>query len=189
MTERGRWAVVFVLLGVLLAAAGAQAGGGLTPGLAAGGVPLTATVAKVEGLLGKPSGLFQDPTNPQIYIERWEALCLGARYTPEGAVLALDVWADGGDYCAAVGGTYAVAGPAGPAINFQSTRADVKRAFGPRPDRVLRAGQFSVLVYDSAGVGFYIREAGERRDRVDTITIFPRHTSPAVWAPRSWAGR
>lgn len=189
MSAGARRTLALALAGTLLATAGTWAGGSLTPGLAAGGVPLTATVSKVEELLGQPSGLLQDPTNPRIYIERWEALCLGARYTPEGNLLALDIWADLGDYCSSVGRTYAVAGTGGQAVNFQSTRADVKLAFGFRPDRVLRAGRFSVLVYDDAGVAFYIREDGERRGRVDTITIFLRHTSQVVWAPRSWAGQ
>ncbi len=165
----------------------AAAGGGLTPGVAAGGIPLAADVYKVLAMLGTPSVQFQDPTNPRIYIQRWEARCLGARYTPDGALLALDVWADLGESCPDVGATYGVAGAAGAVITFRSTRPDVKRAFGYVPDRVLRTGRFSLFVYDDAGVAFYVRETGERRDLVDAMTMFPRHASRTIWTPQAWA--
>jgi hypothetical protein len=177
------------VVGTLVSSGGAQAGAAITPGLAAGGVPLSATVGKVVALLGLPSDELQDPTNPRIYIQRWEDLCLGARYTPEGDLLALDVWVDAADRCPASKSTYGVEAAGGHTIDFGSTRSDVKRAFGYRPDRVLHGGRFSVLVYEGAGVAFYIREAGERNGLVDSITVFPRHSSPSVWAPPSWGGQ
>ncbi len=180
-------AVVLAVAGLGAASGMAAAGGGLTPGTAAGGIPLAADVYKVLDMLGTPSVQFQDPTNPRIYIQRWEARCLGARYTPDGALLALDVWADLGESCPDVGATYGVDGAAGAVVTFRSTRADVKRAFGYAPGRVLRTERFSLFVYDDAGVAFYIRETGERRDLVDSITIFPRHASTTIWTPQAWA--
>ncbi len=172
-----------------LAAGPACGGAAVTPGVAAAGVPLSATVRTVEGLLGAPSSELQDPTNPSIIIERWEALCLGARYTPAGRLLALDVWVDVAGQCPGAEPAYGVEGAGGKTVTFRSTRADVKQAFGYRPDRVLRADRFTVLVYDDEGVAFYVREVGERRGLVDTITVFRRHASRTVWAPRSWGGQ
>ncbi len=182
-------ATVLVVAGLQAVSGMAAAGGGLTPGVAAGGIPLAADVYKVLDMLGIPSVQFQDPTNPRIYIQRWEARCLGARYTPDGALLALDVWADLGESCSSVGPTYGVEGVAGQVVTFRSTRPDVKRAFGYVPDRVLRTGRFSLFVYDDAGVAFYIRETGERRDLVDAMTIFPRHASTTIWTPQAWSPR
>jgi hypothetical protein len=165
-----------------------EAAGGITPGVAAGGVPLSADVQTVMRLLGRPSDELRDPTNRSIYIQRWEPLCLGARYTPQGELLALDVWADLGDVCQHAE-AYGVAGEGGAEITFASGREDVKRAFGFRPERVLRARRFTIFVYDAEGVAFYIREDGERRGRVDAITVFPKEGSENVWAPSAWGGR
>jgi hypothetical protein len=161
----------------------------VTPGIAIAGVPLSADVRTVEALLGAPSEEGTDPTNPAIIIQRWEALCLGARYTRQGDLLALDVWVDAADVCAAAQPTYGAAAMDGMTITFRSTGVDVRRAFGDRPSRVLRANQFTVLVYDDAGVAFYIRTIGDRRGLVDAITVFPRGTSRAVWAPAAWGGQ
>ncbi len=188
----GRAAAIAVLVCAagLLAAVPARgdAGGVLTPGAAAGGVPLEATVDKVTAILGRPSAEFQDPTNPRVIIQRWEAQCLGARYKPSGELLALDVWADLGEQCGAAG-AYAVDGAAGRRITFESTRADVKAAFGFTPSRVLRGLTFTIFVYDDQGVAFYVRDDGLRRGLVDAMTVFPRGTSRAVWTPASWDGR
>jgi hypothetical protein len=167
----------------------ADAGGGITPGLAAGGVPLSADVAVVDRILGRPTDELRDPTNPFIFIQRWEPLCLGARYTPKGELLALDVWFDLGAACGSVGGQYAVNGSGSAPVSFRSTRADVKQAFGYRPERVLRDPHFTILVYEAAGVAFYIREEGQRDGLVDAITVFPRESSTSVWAPGSWGHR
>jgi len=172
-----------------LPAAPVRAGSVLTPGLAAGGVPLGTTVWKVLALLGQPTSELQDPTNPLVYLQRWEPLCLGARYTPEGDLLALDVWADVGEQCDGATAAYTVEGAGGRRVTFGSTRQVVKAAFGYAPDRVLRADTFTLLVYDGAGVAFYLRETGTRAGGVDAITIFPRGASRIVWAPASWGGR
>jgi hypothetical protein len=164
----------------------ADAGGGITPGIAAGGVPLSAGVEVVARILGTPSIELRDPTNQGIYIERWEQLCLGARYDPSGELLALDVWFDVAAACADVGEQYSIQGRDGEAIGFRSRQEDVKRAFGYRPERVLRAPAFTVLVYDGQGVAFYIRRGGERDGLVDAITIFPVHGSTRVWSPNAW---
>jgi len=169
-----------------VAAGGASAGENITPGLAAGGVPLTADVATVGRLLGEPTDEFLDPTNPRIHIQRWEALCLGARYGPQGGLIALDVWVDPGDSCRSASSEYGVRGRGGERIDFTSRREDVKRAFGYRPDRVLRGSRFTILVYDAQGIAFYIRSTGERSELVDTITVFPRQTSGSVWTPGAW---
>jgi len=166
----------------------ATAGGGITPGLAAGGVPLSADVAVVDRILGRPTDELRDPTNRFIFIQRWEPLCLGARYTPRGELLALDVWFDLGAVCGGVGDQYAVAGGAAP-VSFRSTRENVKRAFGYRPERVLHDPHFTILVYEAAGVAFYIREGGARSGLVDAITVFPKESSTSVWAPGSWGYR
>jgi len=191
-----RWGVA---LGILLAGVAAlrtDAGGGITPGLAAGGVPLTADVETVGRILGHPTDELQDPTNRLIYIQRWETLCLGARYTPKGELLALDVWFDVARICPEVGARYRVLGRGRETIGFSSSRRDVKRVFGDRPERVLRAARFTVLVYDSEGVAFYIREGRDRdqfsRDRdehVDVITVFLPYTSANVWVPAAWGRR
>ena len=167
----------------------ANAGGGITPGLAAGGVPLSADVAVVDRILGRPTDELRDPTNRFIFIQRWEPLCLGARYTPKGELLALDVWFDLGAVCSRVGDQYAVDGRGTAPVSFRSTRADVKQAFGYRPERVLRDPHFTILVYETAGVAFYIREGGQRNGLVDTITVFPKESSTSVWAPGSWGNR
>jgi hypothetical protein len=187
----GTWSRALVAAGAIAAAAAGAAGAGatVTPGLAAGGVPLSADVHTVEALLGAPSGELVDPTNPAIIIERWETLCLGARYTRQGSLLALDVWVDLAGNCPAEDPTYGVEAAGGRIIAFGSTRSDVKQAFGYRPDRVLRAGSFTVLVYDPAGVAFYVREGGGRSGLVDAITVFPRGASRRVWAPRAWGGQ
>lgn len=189
---RGRAAATAVLVCAagLLAAVPARgdAGGALTPGAAAGGVPLEATVDKVTTILGRPSAEFQDPTNPRVIIQRWEAQCLGARYKASGELLALDVWADLGEQCGAAG-AYAVDGAAGRRITFESTRADVKAAFGFTPSRVLKGLTFTIFVYDDQGMAFYVRDDGLRRGLVDAMTVFPRGTSRAVWTPASWDGR
>ena len=163
-----------------------NAGGGITPGLAAGGVPLAADVAAVGRILGRPTDELRDPTNRLIYIQRWEPLCLGARYTPKGGLLALDVWFDLGAACGGVGDQYTVDGSGAAPVSFRSGRQDVKRAFGYRPDRVLHDPHFTIFVYESAGVAFYIREGGERNGLVDAITVFPKESSTTVWAPASW---
>lgn len=179
---------------VLLAAAAAvapvrsAAEGALTPGVAAGGVPLDTIVDKVVAILGRPSGEFRDPSNPRVIIQRWEPRCLGARYTPAGDLLALDVWADLGEQCGAAG-AYAVDGAGGRRITFASTRSDVKAAFGYAPGRVLHGITFTIFVYDDQGVAFYVRDDGLRRGLVDAMTVFPRGASRSVWAPDSWRGR
>lgn len=167
----------------------ANAGGGITPGLAAGGVPLSAGVEVVDRILGRPTDELRDPTNRFIFIQRWERLCFGARYTPNGELLALDVWFDLGAVCRGVGDQYAVDGGGSAPVSFRSTRADVKQAFGYRPERVLRDPHFTILVYETAGVAFYIREGGERNGLVDAITVFPKESSTSVWAPGSWGHR
>src|SRR5262249_59193613 len=123
----------------------ANAGGGITPGLAAGGVPLSADVAVVDRILGRPTDELRDPTNRFIFIQRWEPLCLGARYTPKGELLALDVWFDLGGVCNGVGDQYMVDGSGATTVSFRSTREEVKRAFGYRPERVLRDPHFTIL--------------------------------------------
>ena len=189
---RGRAAVIAALVCAagLLAAVPARgdAAGALTPGTAAGGVPLEAMVDKVVAILGRPSAEFQDPTNPRVIIQRWERQCLGARYKPSGELLALDVWADLGEQCGAAG-AYVVDGAGGRRVTFESTRADVKAAFGFAPARVLKGFTFTIFVYDDQGVAFYVRDDGLRRGLVDAMTVFPRGTSRAVWAPASWEGR
>lgn len=175
------------LAGLLATPAGA--GSVLTPGVAAAGVPLGTDVFHVLRLLGPPTDELQDPTNPRIYIQRWEDRCLGARYTPEGALLALDVWVDLTDACPARQAAYTIEGDHGRVVSFSSTQADVKSALGGAPSRILRAARFTVFVYDAAGVAFYIRRGGERDGRVDAITVFPRGTSRDVWAPSSWEGQ
>lgn len=183
-------AAAALLLAVVLAAVPARsdAEGALTPGVAAGGVPLDAAVNTVVTILGRPSGEFQDPSNPRIIIQRWEPRCLGARYTPAGGLLALDVWADLGEQCGDAG-AYAVDGAGGRRITFASTRADVKAAFGYTPGRVLHGITFTIFVYDDQGVAFYVRDDGLRRGLVDAMTVFPRGASRSVWAPDSWRGR
>lgn len=166
-----------------------NAGGGITPGLAAGGVPLTADVAAVGRILGRPTDELRDPTNRFIFIQRWELLCLGARYTPRGELLALDVWFDLGAVCGGVADHYMVDGRGAAPVSFRSARGDVKRAFGYRPERVLHGPRFTILVYESAGVAFYIREGGRRDGLVDSITVFPKESSTSVWAPASWGHR
>jgi hypothetical protein len=170
-------------------AAVADAAGGITPGLAAGGVPLTADVETVGRILGRPTDELRDPTNRLIYIQRWEAQCLGARYTQKGELLALDVWFDVGEVCPEARNGYAVQGGAGGPITFASGREDVKRAFGYHPERVLHGPRFTILVYDAAGVAFYIREGGGRLGRVDAITVFPKESSTAIWVPVAWGRR
>jgi hypothetical protein len=170
------------------AAARGDAEGALTPGVAAGGVPLDATVDKVVAILGRPSMELQDPTNPRIIIQRWEPQCLGARYTPAGDLLAIDVWADLGEQCGTAG-AYAVDGTGGRRITFASTRTDVKAAFGYAPSRLLRGFTFTIFVYDDQGVAFYVRDDGLRRGLVDAMTVFPRGASRSVWKPASWDGR
>lgn len=188
--DRAAAIAAVVCAAVLLAAGPApgDAAGALTPGAAAGGVPLEATVDKVMAILGRPSGELRDPTNPRVIIQRWEAQCLGARYKPSGELLALDVWADLGDQCGTAG-AYAVDGASGRHITFESTRADVKAAFGFTPSRLLKGLSFTIFVYDDQGVAFYMRDDGLRRGLVDAMTVFPRGTSRAVWTPGSWDGR
>jgi len=183
-------AAVGLLVVALLAGAPARAGaeGALTPGVAAGGVPLDATVDKVVGILGRPSAELQDPTNPRVIIQRWEPQCLGARYTPAGELLAIDVWADLGEQCGTAA-AYAADGAGGRRITFASTRADVKAAFGYAPSRVLHGFTFTIFVYDDQGVAFYVRDEGLRRGLVDAMTVFPRGASRSVWKPASWDGR
>ena len=159
----------------------------LTPGVAAGGVRLEGTVDDVRTILGAPSNELQDPTNSHIVIQRWESRCLGARYTEAGSVLALDVWTDLGEQCG--GAAYAVDGTAGRRITFASTRVDVKAAFGFSPSRVLATPAFTILVYDDQGIAFYLRDEGPRRGLVDSMTVFRRGGSQAVWGPASWGGR
>jgi hypothetical protein len=187
-----RWAALAAGLVLAASLAGAaargEAGGALTPGVAAGGVPLDATVDKVVAILGRPSAELQDPTNPRIIIQRWEPQCLGARYTPAGDLLAIDVWADLGEQCG-TSADYAVDGAGGRRITFASTRADVKAAFGYTPGRVLRGFTFTIFVYDDQGVAFYVRDDGLRRGLVDAMTVFPRGASRSVWKPASWDGR
>jgi hypothetical protein len=173
-----------------------EAGGGITPGVAAGGVPLNARVEAVERILGRPTDELRDPTNRAIIIQRWEPLCLGARFTAQGELLALDAWFDLGHVCPAAGARYSVQGRGTESIAFSSTRQDVKRIFGYRPERVLHAPRFTVLVYDTAGVAFYIRQGreidqsgGDRDGRVDVITVFPPAASTNVWAPAAWGHR
>lgn len=183
----GTTAALVIAVVVAGAAQRGDAEGAVTPGAAADGVPLDTTVEKLVAMLGWPSAEFQDPTNARIIIQRWESRCLGARYTPAGALLALDVWADLGEQCGAAG-AYTVDGGGGRRITFASTRADVKAAFGYAPDRVLRDSAFSILVYDDQGVAFYVRNGGSRSGLVDAITVFPRGASRSVWAPDSWGG-
>lgn len=166
-----------------------SAGGGITPGLAAGGVPLTADVAAVGRILGRPTDELRDPTNRHIYIQRWELLCLGARYAASGELLALDLWVDLGAVCGGVADQYTVDGLGAAPVSFRSARADVKRAFGYNPDRVLHGPRFTILVYETAGIAFYIREGGRRNGLVDSITVFPKDSSTSVWAPASWGHR
>jgi hypothetical protein len=173
-------------LAFLVVPGSAGAGGAITPGLAAGGVPLSAGVEVVARILGAPSTELRDPTNQDVYIERWEQLCLGARYEPGGQLLALDVWFDVADACGDVGAQYSVQGQGGEPIGFRSRQDDVKRAFGYRPERVLRTPSFMVLVYDDVGVAFYIRRGGGRDGLVNTITVFPAHGSTRVWSPGAW---
>lgn len=184
----GGTAMLLVAAALAVTAGWGEADSALTPGVAAGGVPLDSTVDKVVGILGRPSGELQDPTNPRIIIQRWEAQCLGARYTPAGELLALDVWADLGEQCGAAG-AYAVEGVGTRRITFTSTRADVKAAFGYAPSRVLRGISFTIFIYDDQGVAFYVRDDGLRRGLVDAMTIFPRGASRSVWKPASWDGR
>jgi hypothetical protein len=159
----------------------------LTPGVAAGGVRLEATVDGVRAILGAPSGELKDPTNPHVIIQRWEALCLGARYTEAGHLVALDVWTDLGEKCG--GAPYAVDGAGRRRITFASTRDDVKAAFGYAPPRILTAPAFTILVYDDQGIAFYVRDRGARQGLVDAMTVFRRGASRSVWAPASWGGR
>jgi hypothetical protein len=173
-----------------------EAGGGITPGVAAGGVPLNARVEAVERILGRPTDELRDPTNRAIIIQRWEPLCLGARFTARGELIALDAWFDLGRACPGAGAGYSVQGRGTESIAFSSTRQDVKRVFGDRPERVLHAPRFTVLVYDTAGVAFYIRQGrevdesgGDRDGRVDVITVFPPDASTNVWAPAAWGHR
>jgi hypothetical protein len=161
--------------------------GVLTPGVAAGGVPLESVVDSVRAILGAPSSELKDPTNPHIIIQRWESRCLGARYTATGNLVALDVWTDLGDKCA--GAAYLADGARGQRITFGSMRADVKAAFGYEPSRVLRALTFSIFVYDDQGIAFYVRDDGMRRGLVDAMTVFRRGESRRVWRPESWGGR
>jgi hypothetical protein len=156
----------------------------LTPGVAAGGVPLDASVDGVRAILGAPSEEMEDPTNAGIVIQRWETRCLGARYTTVGTLVALDVWTDLGEQCG--GAVYVAEGIGGRRIAFGSTRAGVKAAFGYLPSRVLRALAFTILVYDDQGIAFYLRDDGLRRGLVDAITVFRRGGSRSVWAPASW---
>ena len=188
MTRRRLPRVAPLLMAIvfLVAPGSAGAGGGITPGIAAGGVPLSAGVEVVARILGTPSTVLRDPTNQGIYIQRWEQLCLGARYEPGGELLALDVWVDVADACPDVGAQYSIQGQGGEAIGFRSRQDDVKRAFGYHPERVLRAPSFTVLVYDGEGVAFYIRRDGGRDGLVDAITIFPVHGSTRVWSPSAW---
>jgi hypothetical protein len=159
----------------------------LTPGVAAGGVPLESVVDGVRAILGEPSGELKDPTNPQIVIQRWESRCLGARFTAAGNLLALDVWKDLGDKCA--GAAYVAEGAGGRRVAFGSMRADMKAAFGYDPSRVLRALTFSIYVYDDQGIAFYVRDDGMRRGLVDAMTVFRRGGSRHIWTPESWGGR
>jgi hypothetical protein len=159
----------------------------VTPGVAVGGVPLGTTVDKVMAILGRPADEAEDPSNSDVIIQRWEALCLGGRYTHAGRLLALDVWTDLAGQCG--GAPYNVEGASGRRVTFASTRADVKAAFGDAPERVLKGATFTILVYDGQGVAFYMRDQGIRAGLVDAITIFPRGTSRSVWAPDSWGGR
>ncbi|HLW48672.1 MAG TPA: hypothetical protein VKW09_13010 [bacterium] len=181
------WVAAVVTAALVAIAIPGRAGDVLTPGVAAGGVPLQATVTDVRTILGAPSGELQDPTNPRIIIQRWEAQCLGARYSPAGDLVALDVWADLGEQCAVA--AYAADGVGGRRITFTSTRADVKAAFGYAPDRVLRALTFTIFVYDDQGIAFYLRDDGLRRGLVDAMTVFRRGASRSVWAPDAWRGR
>lgn len=184
----GGTAALLAALALGASAARTEAGGALTPGVAAGGVPIDSTVDKVVAILGRPSGEFQDPSNPRVIIQRWEPQCLGARYTPVGRLLALDVWADLGEQCGAAG-AYTAEGAGGRRITFASTRADVKAAFGYAPGRILHGITFTIFVYDDQGVAFYVRDDGLRRGLVDAMTVFPRGASRSVWAPDSWRGR
>jgi hypothetical protein len=172
---------------VIAGAMPANAENVLTPGVAAGGVPLDATVDDVRAILGAPSGELQDPTNHGIVIQRWEPRCLGARYTAAGMLLALDVWSDLGEQCG--GAVYVAEGAAGRRIVLGSTRADVKAAFGYVPGRILHALVFTVFVYDDQGIAFYVRDDGLRRGLVDAITVFRRGGSRSVWMPAAWDGK
>lgn len=182
------WCGVFALVAALVVS---PAHGGsenvLTPGVAAGGVPLEGTVGDVRTILGAPTNERQDPTNRHIIIQRWESRCLGARYTEAGRLLALDVWSDLGEQCG--GAAYAVDGMAGRRVTLGSTRADVKAAFGFDPSRVLTAPAFTILVYDDQGIAFYLRGEGPRRGFVDAMTVFRRGGSQSVWGSSSWGGR
>lgn len=186
---RSAGAVLAIAAAMLVGAAvdRTHAGGGMTPGLAAGGVPLSANVETVRRILGEPSDELKDPSNAQIFIQRWENHCLGARYTPLGGLLALDVWFDVGKACPGLG--YAVEGRGGEAVGFADKRADVKRVFGYQPDRVLRAPRFTIFVYEGEGIAFYIREGGDRDGRVDVMTVFSPTTSRTVWSLAAWGGR
>ncbi len=190
--SRGLWpgvsAAVLLVAALAAGAPRSEAEGALTPGVAAGGVPLDATVDKVVTILGRPSGELRDPSNPRIIIQRWEPRCLGARYTPAGNLLALDVWADLGEQCGPAG-AYAVDGVGARRITFASTRSEVKAAFGYTPGRVLHGITFTIFVYDEQGVAFYVRDDGLRQGLVDAMTVFPRGASRSVWAPDSWRGR
>jgi len=172
---------------VLLFAAAAFGDSAVTPGVAAGGVPLDTTVDKVMAILGRPGKEAEDPSNSGIILQRWETRCLGARYTRAGRLLALDVWTDLGEQCGGVP-PYSAEGAAGRRVTFASTRGDVKAAFGYAPDRALRGFTFTILVYDAQGIAFYVRDQGLRTGLVDAITIFPRGTSRSVWAPDAWGG-
>jgi hypothetical protein len=151
-------------------------------------------VEAVRRILGRPTDELRDPTNPFIYIQRWETLCLGARFTPTGELLALDAWFDMAQVCPDVNPRYRVLGHGTETIGFSNSRDDVKRVFGYRPERVLHAASFTVLVYDAEGVAFYVREgrtpSGRDRDEhVDAITVFPPYTSATVWVPAKWSRR
>ncbi|HLW59213.1 MAG TPA: hypothetical protein VKV57_04720 [bacterium] len=180
--------VLAIAAAVLVVAVGrTHAAGGMTPGVAAGGVPITANVETVQRIMGQPADELKDPSNTRIYIQRWEDRCLGARYTPQGNLLALDVWFDVGKACPGSG--YTVQGRGGEAVGFADGGADVKRVFGYQPDRVLRASRFTIFVYDAQGIAFYIREGGDRDGHVDVMTVFLPTTSRSVWSPAAWGGR
>jgi hypothetical protein len=184
---RRAWRPLLAAAAVAALATAAFGAETVTPGVAAGGVPLTTTVDKVMAILGRPTNEAEDPSNSDVILQRWEARCLGARYTRAGRLLALDVWTDLGGQCG--GAPYNVEGASGRRVTFASRRADVKAAFGYAPERVLKGFTFTILVYDGQGVAFYMRDQGIREGLVDAITIFPRGTSRSVWAPDSWGGR
>jgi hypothetical protein len=176
-----------VAAALLLAPAGGDAENVLTPGVAAGGVRLDSTVNDVRAILGAPSSELKDPTNAGVIIQRWESQCLGARYTPAGRVLALDVWTDVGEQCG--GRAYVAEGARGSRVTLGSARAQVKAAFGYAPSRLLSAPAFTVFVYEEQGIAFYVRDEGLRQGQVDAMTVFHRGDSRSVWAPRAWGGR